>query len=751
MPRSSVASRWSAYERRTGRGLAPTSLASPLSPITYPATLLRSLVEIAPGVDPSSDPSTWSWVDITQWVRQDLGISTVFGRRDQAGTVDPSRATLKLDNRDGRFSRRNPTGPYYGQLTRSTPIRMAVDPGDGMHYRYHGFVNEWPKRWDKSGNDSTVTIQCGGILRRLQRMQPLRSALYRSIAGLAEGDYIPHAYWPMEDGESATQFAAGLIGGPVGRFDGTVSPGTGSTPVGSAPLAVFGLNARALLPVPAYTNTGQWVFQWIVNIPASPAADPQLLAEFPTPGGTVVRWTLTLEDENPSPDAIYIRGYNSSGSLVASGGTAVNAGDLGDSSDFYGHTFMFTVAALQDGGDVLCWFEGHREDGLQMERTFADTAGTHSGLFGTIKLTSPIADTVMGHGVIFTDPNFSAVYAASDAAENAAAMDGHAGELAHVRMQRIAREERLSFTTSAITSAALGPQPAGTLLEVFRDAERADLGVLYEREWGLGYQALSERYSLPVLLPLDFDSGHVNDPPEADDSDLRFRNQWTVAREGGSEYTVLADDYSDADGLLAGQTTVNAYRDDQLQHIAGWLVHRDTADEDYWTGLKLSFARTPDIIPAWTGLPFGARLNVANPPSQADPGDIDAIVEGWSERWDTVQWTATLNTSPASVLEVPVWDDPGFLWDSGSSSLTSDIAAGDTSISVTTTNPDDLWVTGTVAFDIGIGGEQISVTDISGATSPQTFTVVRAVNGISKAHSAGDAVRLWTDQTWGLT
>jgi hypothetical protein len=34
------------------------------------------------------------------------------------------------------------------------------------------------------------------------------------------------------------------------------------------------------------------------------------------------------------------------------------------------------------------------------------------------------------------------------------------------------------------------------------------------------------------------------------------------------------------------------------------------------------------------------------------------------------------------------------------------------------------------------------VTTVSGATSPQTFTVVRAVNGISKPHAAGTPVRL---------
>src|SRR6185369_11213579 len=88
-----------------------------------------------------------------------------------------------LDNRDGRFSRRNPTGPYYGQLTFNTPIWMTVDPGSGPVTRFTGFVNEWPTRWDRSATDSTVPIQCAGIMRRLQQGTDAKSALRRTITG----------------------------------------------------------------------------------------------------------------------------------------------------------------------------------------------------------------------------------------------------------------------------------------------------------------------------------------------------------------------------------------------------------------------------------------------------------------------------------------------------------------------------------------------------------------------------------------
>ncbi|MGW4030740.1 hypothetical protein ACWEFL_15710 [Streptomyces sp. NPDC004838] len=47
-----------------------------------------------------------------------------------------------------------------------------------------------------------------------------------------------------------------------------------------------------------------------------------------------------------------------------------------------------------------------------------------------------------------------------------------------------------------------------------------------------------------------------------------------------------------------------------------------------------------------------------------------------------------------------------------------------------------------VPFDVICGDERVTVTAITGAASPQTFTVVRAVNGVVQAHAAAADVRL---------
>jgi len=66
------------------------------------------------------------WVDITRDVRVEEVLAIQRGRADEAARADPSSLSLLLNNRHGRYSPRNPLGPYYGQLGRNTPLRVRV-------------------------------------------------------------------------------------------------------------------------------------------------------------------------------------------------------------------------------------------------------------------------------------------------------------------------------------------------------------------------------------------------------------------------------------------------------------------------------------------------------------------------------------------------------------------------------------------------------------------------------------------------
>ncbi|SEB43647.1 Carbohydrate binding domain-containing protein [Amycolatopsis tolypomycina] len=70
------------------------------------------------------------WIDIFPDVQvaEKTDIVITRGRPNESGDPPPQTCTLRLNNRDGKYSPRNPMSPYYGPngLGRNTPLRVAV-------------------------------------------------------------------------------------------------------------------------------------------------------------------------------------------------------------------------------------------------------------------------------------------------------------------------------------------------------------------------------------------------------------------------------------------------------------------------------------------------------------------------------------------------------------------------------------------------------------------------------------------------
>jgi hypothetical protein len=86
--------------------------------MVFPATPLQPRVELFLGS---------AWTDVTSYTY--AGINIGRGRSDEGSSGEPSSCRLALNNRDGRFSPRNPMSPYYGQLGRNTPVRVSIQAG----------------------------------------------------------------------------------------------------------------------------------------------------------------------------------------------------------------------------------------------------------------------------------------------------------------------------------------------------------------------------------------------------------------------------------------------------------------------------------------------------------------------------------------------------------------------------------------------------------------------------------------------
>src|SRR5205085_9932371 len=96
------------------------------------------------------------------------------------------------------------------------------------------------------------------------------------------------------------------------------------------------------------------------------------------------------------------------------------------------------------------------------------------------------------------------------------------------------------------------------------------------------------------------------------------------------------------------------------------------------------------LIPAWAGLPFGARLNVVNPPYQATSDPVDAFIEGKTEKFTALTWEATMNTSPAlpyEVFELQTGTGNRGRWEL-TQTLTAAVGTGDASFQVSTPGSD---------------------------------------------------------------
>lgn len=81
-----------------------------------------------------------TWTDISSYVREKSAVTITRGRRDEQSAGEPGTCRFTLDNRDGRFSPRNPTGPYYGLIGRNTQVRVSVLPTGVRMVRPDGSV-----------------------------------------------------------------------------------------------------------------------------------------------------------------------------------------------------------------------------------------------------------------------------------------------------------------------------------------------------------------------------------------------------------------------------------------------------------------------------------------------------------------------------------------------------------------------------------------------------------------------------------
>lgn len=668
--------------------------------MAFPTTALDVKVEIALGADLTDTALSFAWTDVTAYVLvRDLIIIT-RGRGDEYSSAPPATCRLTVDNTDGRWTRTNPVGAWYGQLGKNTPLRVRVNVGAGYVTRFTGFIDELPPRWDKSGNHAFAPITASGLLRRIRQGGAFRSALYRAHTDGYFSTGVPVAYWPCEDGSGATSIASG-IGGPAMLVGGEQTFASDSTIAGSDPLPVVSDTSSWVGVVPSYTSSSTWAVRWVMRIPEAPASTQTLLRW--TTGGGLYIWQLNVVPG--TPDALQIQAYNTA--LVEQLGAAT----VGfDDEDFYGKQLYCEVTATQNGTaidwDYNVWTgtTGFGQVGSEAATTIGNVTSVR---FGAGNGAADLGGATIGHIAVGTDAGFGA---GSDGAT------GFAGEGTWARLQRILSEESLAWGNSGPVT-AMGPQPTASLQSQLVEIEATEAAPLYEATDGaVTLTQRQDRYNSAVALTLDHDAGEWAEPPEPTDDDQALKNDVTASRTGGSSARatqLTGPNRTSAVGVYTLPLTLNPQYDSDLPYHAQWARHLGTVDELRFPRITINLARATTKQTDWLACDVNSRIQLTNPPDQLAPDAIDLLLEGYTEILGPFTWTVDANTSPASPWQVfELEDDDLGRLDTAGSYLLTGATAGATSLLVATESGPQ-WSTTAEPYAWFVAGEKVTVTTMN--------------------------------------
>lgn len=708
------------------------------------------------------------WVDVTNYTQYRDGAAKINisrGRPDEASRYQPQTATVMLNNRDSRFSPRNPTGPYYGLIGRNTPIRISRMHDGTRWYRYCGEVPSWPSNADVSNTDVYTQITAYGQTRRFsQGNTPIGSAMRRNMVDpFRKYSNFIVGYWPLEDSSGATQFASGIFGTSPAYFTSGVSPAADSSYLASDPLPTV-TTGTITCPVPTYTNSfGAMFARWYAKVPSGGVSSTQHMISFLCTGGTVAKFSVMLD----SSGDLWLFAYNSSGvELTGNGPVAFAVNGAG---------YSIGLQLTQSGSDISATLITFRTDsnngnlfngGLTLGAAWTWTlTGQTLGVVGTVKFGEDggMAGTTVGHIAV---ANSSAAFTSTGPA-----ILGNQGEPPMDRIVRLSRDNLVNFAPKSDPAenkflVTMGNQPSKTYLSLVQEAIDSGLHLLYEPRDQLGLAARSRAslYNQGTVyntvgntVVLDYSQNQLSQQPVPKDDDYYTRNNWTVNRINGSSSnavltsgTLSTSPPPDGVGEYDTSSSFSLYDDSQNVDQAGWRLHMGTVDEPRFPQVSVNlrhqqFQNNPSLASQIMSLDIGDVIEIDNPPSWISTDPIRMIIQGYQESLGAFEHDMVFNCSPESPYRVAVSDD----WvlsraDTAGSTLSNDFSSTDTLLSFATTDPlADQWTfqPQDFPFDVNIGGERITV------ISPGTSRVRDPYLSAGLTHFSGQGGAISLDST----
>lgn len=647
---------------------------------------------------------------------------------------------------------------------RTWTVQTAVTLSD-VDIRLTGEVESWPKRWNVKGNDVWAPITAYGLMRRLTAPGTTRaavSALHLAIVGITAAT-LPSAYYPLERGPDSA-----VVGGAPCVAVGDIRYGTGPVALGSGGGADFSYGGQLTAPTGL---TGAPVADWEAEIvfgmdalpPTRSGANIRRVVSIKTPDSQIIDWGVVIAATDET--TWYVGGYYST-ALASTNLFSTLAVEL-----VAGHTYHVRIAVEQDGADIagVLYLDG--------------VAHGSVGLAG-ITVTEPVTIVLNEPGgppnpaANVTSVSHVGIWSPARPVtpDNTAAMNGNQGETAADRITRLCAEDGITIRIvgDGALTALMGPELTKPLLDKLIDAADVDGGILYEpRDFlGLAYRTHASLYNQPAVVELDYAAGGEVAPPlePVEDTD-HLGNDITVTRYQGASAQAVQEsgplnvhepsDDPEGVGRYRKEITLLLNLDTQCPDQAGWRRHLGTWDEDHYPVIRMDLTAMRSegkttLAGAAADLDIGDQLTITSPPAWLPPEDIAQLAQGFVETLASHERDIAINATPAGPWAVGVYGaappngaGPDH-YESDGAQLAEDLTTVETGVDVATPSG-PLWTTDAddFPFDVLVGGERMTVTTISGASSPQTFTVTRSVNGIVKTHLAGAPLRLFKQARYG--
>lgn len=580
------------------------------------------------------------WTDVTVFARVDDGIQIQRGRSDEQSAPVPATCSVTFDNADGRFTPSYTSGAYYPYIIRNTQLRVSVLLDDLVTYsiRFWGEVSEWPIHFDYTGTDVRVTVTAAGPRRRLARQAVPVNSAYTTAMGTQTKVL---AYWPMEDGDGATQFANAVAGGvPAGYTvtSGSLTPAADSTWAASDPLPTFDGVVGITGIVPAYTPdaSGQIVRFWLeVNCPTINQGFDVIIN---TSGAHKFIFEYVPQS---NLGALAMLNYSSGVTEYTSGAFNLAA--------FLETGCRMQIDLKQNGTGIDFDVHGY---------TPGDPVGFHFGVATIPSATLGYITNVQAAGngvdVVATFGQLSVEnHIISQFDFGVLALSGYDGETAYARADRVIGSNVHVMVGTAASSELLGVQEKDTPLNLFDEAAFVDGGLSTESvdafslSWRTRASMLAQS-SAPLLSLV-----RLTDLEQTAD-DQNTQNDVTVARiNGASARRVAATGLTPAlVGTYAAGYSLSLHADTQAGPQAEWRLTNGSLDLprypvvafDAVSGLT-SGIRT-DLVTLREGGTFSMTSTGGGYLGLTSPTIMRCL--GWTETFLPGQWLWQINATHGS-------------------------------------------------------------------------------------------------------